>query len=321
MKITKICVALTCALMTTAGVFAQTAAEVTTKYNDAGALLQQKNYAGAIAALEEVVDMGVAVGGDALTTVESAQKLLPQCYYSAAMQSAGQKNFDAALEGFTTAAELGELYGAVDIMSRATAMISKVYMAQGGDAFNAKDWATSIDVFGKGYAANPQDTQLGLLLAKSYAENGQMDEATQTYQSIIALEARNSRFKPAADQAKSEISTYLLLMAQEAATANEVDSVYSITANIIELDPTNAAAHMMRVQTATNAKDFDSVIEFGEAAADAQVDEEGKSNAYFLLGAAYQNKENKAKAIETYKLVTSGTNVDTAKAQITALSK
>lgn len=319
-NITKISIALFCAMMTT-NVFAQTAADVTAKYNEGGQMMSQKDYSGAITAFESVVEMGVVVGGDALSTVQEAQKYIPTCYYSNAMQAASKKDFDTALENFSKAAELGELYGNIDIMSKAKNMMSRVYMAQGGDAFNAEDWVKSIEVFGKGYAANPNDTQLGLLLAKSYAENGQMEEATEVYTGIMALEARNSRFAAPAAQAKSELSTYLLIQAQDAATANDLDGVVALTGSILEFDAENSAATMMRVQTATNLKNFDAVIEYGDQAIETQADEETKSNAYFLVGAAYQNKENAAKAIEMYKMVTAGPNVDTAKAQITALSK
>ena len=77
----------------------------------------------------------------------------------------------------------------------------------------------------------------------------------------------------------------------------------------------------MRLQTATNLKNYDAVIGFGEEAASTQPTELDKSNAYFLLGAAYQNKNDKAKAIEMYQKVTEGPNAATAKAQIAELSK
>lgn len=194
-------------------------------------------------------------------------------------------------------------------------------MAQGGDAFNSEDWATAISVFSKGYAANANDTAIGLLLAKSYAESGDMESATEVYTSIMALEARNSRFAPDAEKARTELSTYLLIQAQEAAAANDFDGVIEKTGAILEFDEANAAATMMRIQTATNLSNFDAVIEYGDQAIETQADDESKSNAYFLVGAAYQNKENTAKAIEMYRQVTAGANVDTAKAQITALSK
>ena len=53
----------------------------------------------------------------------------------------------------------------------------------------------------------------------------------------------------------------------------------------------------MRLQAYSGKKDYDKVIELGQAAAEAQVDEEDKSLMYYLLGAAYNAKEMKPQAM------------------------
>ena len=77
----------------------------------------------------------------------------------------------------------------------------------------------------------------------------------------------------------------------------------------------------MLIQSATNQQNWRRIIEFGDAAANAQTNEDNKSTIYFYLGAAYQNVENNAKAIESYRKVTSGPNLANARQQITNLSK
>ena len=112
-----------------------------------------------------------------------------------------------------------------------------------------------------------------------------------------------------------------MLNVPKLAEEKKYDEIMKLADHIVAIDPTNAQGNLLRLQTATNMKDWDKVIALGDAAAELQPTPELKSDAYFLLGAAYQNKENKAKAIETYKKVTAGGNVVTAKAQITLLSK
>ena len=55
-------------------------------------------------------------------------------------------------------------------------ILAKVYQVQGGEAFNAKDFAAAAAVFEKGYAANPRNTDMALNLATSYCELGKFDE-------------------------------------------------------------------------------------------------------------------------------------------------
>ena len=321
MKRIKPIFALACALMMSVAVSAQTLDDVTNSFNKAAELINAKKFVEAIPELEKTISQGTAVGADAMPTVQQAQGLLPVCYLRKGLMAASAKNYDEAIASLDKAAELGELYGKLSIRTRAIGTISKVYMASGAEAFNNKDSPKAIEIFAKGYEKNPKDLVLALQLAKSYAESGNMEKASEVYTHIISMGDKHSTFKEPAEQAKKEFTTYLLIDASKAAEGNKLDEVIAVTDKILSYDPANAVAQMLRIQTATNVKDYDKVIAMGEAAAAAQTDEVHKSNAYFLLGAAYQNKDNKAKAIEAYKKVVAGDNVATAKAQIAALSK
>lgn len=326
MKRVKMMLAVAAALFVIGGVNAQTATDVGKKFNAAAELINGKKYAEAIPLLQEAIDMGVKVGPDALATVQQAQKLLPQCYFRKAVAAAQAAQFDAAVADLTKASELGELYGDLSTANNAKRMISQVYTAMGASAFNSKDYAKAVEIFAKGYEANPNDTKLGLNLAMSYCELGlndstYMDKGLDVYKNIIALENRHSKYKADAATAKEKVVYYLMLNVPKLAEEKNYEKIMKVADHIVAIDSTNAQGNLLRLQTATNMKDWDKVIALGDAAAALQPTPELQSDAYFLLGAAYQNKENKAKAIETYKKVTAGNNVETAKAQITLLSK
>ncbi|MDR2886317.1 MAG: hypothetical protein LBU95_06020 [Rikenellaceae bacterium] len=297
-----------------------TEADVANKYNEAADKVNAKDYAGAIKILDEVVQMGSEIP-EAAATVQDAQKLIPTCHYQVAMAAAVAKEWETAAKEFTTAAETAELYGNMDIMTKAKARLSTVYGVMAADAFNSKDYPKAIEIYSKAYAANSKDTASGLNLAMAYCENGDLENGLKVYGEIAALETVNSKYAEAAATAKEKGAYYLMLKAAAAAQEKNYDEVYAFTAKALELDPSNSEANILNLQTATNQKDYDKVISFGTAAATAQSDATLKANAYFLIGAAYQNKENKAKAIEMYRQVTVGPNVATAKAQIAALSK
>lgn len=299
---------------------AQTLDEVHAKYNEAAELVGAGKVAEAIPLLNQVVEMGVKAGPDAMETVTNAQKLLPKCHFRVGLGYAKAGKYAEAIAEMTKAAELGELHGDIPTMNNAKKVISTSYTAMATDAFNAKDYAKAAEIFAKGYAANPKDTALGLNLAMSYCEMGDA-KGYDIYKDIIALEATHSKYAEAAKTAKEKFAYYKMLEAAKAAEAKNADAVYALVDEILAVDPTNATAGMMALQTATNVKNFDKVIEMGEKVAASQTTPELKSDAYFLVGAAYQNKENKAEAIKTYQKVTAGGNVATAKAQIAALSK
>lgn len=312
----KLMASLVVAMLLTAGLSAQTLDEVNTKFNEAGAKLQAKDFAGAIPLLEQVVAEGAQVGAEAAETVTQAQKFLPLAYYQVGGSMAAQSKFDNAVAALTKARDLGELYGNVQVARGAGQMIGKVYFAQGASAYNSEDYAKAIEIFSKGYEADPTNTDMALNLARSYDKSGNLDKAVEVYQAIIGLESRHSRYAEPAKEAKEELAMAVLAKASE---ATDWEQVVSLTDMVLSVDPQNEMANLMRIQFANNLKNYAAVIEFGEAAAEAQTDPAKKSDAYFLLGAAYQNLDNKAKAIESFRKVTAGDNVAAAKKLISDL--
>lgn len=301
---------------------AQDVNDVIDKYNAAAELYTAKNYVAAIPALEETINAGLEVGADAAEIVANAQKLIPGAYYRVGGAYLQQKDYDEAIANFEKAAELGELYGDINTARNAAGWVAKTYTAMGADAFNSEDYAKAAEIFQKGYEADQTNTELALNLAKSYAELGENDpeaaaKAAEVYSQIIGL--THSKYAEDVEKAKDEYSYYVLRDANAANAANDTQKAYELLDNFLAIDPANAKATLMYVQIATNKQQWDKVIEKGEAAAEAQTDDELKSEAYFLLGAAYQNKENKAKAIENYRKVTAGNKVATARQQISAL--
>lgn len=319
MKKIKILAAALAAMTISLGASAQDYDSVYASYEKAAELLGAKDYAGAIPALEQTVGDGLTVGDDALELVSAAQKLLPTAYFRLAGGLAQANNLDDALANFEKAAELGELYGDVNTARNAKGWVGRVYTAKGASAFNDKDYATAAEIFQKGYDADPTNTDLALNLAKSYAEMGNIEKAFEIYDGVIGL--THSKYADAVAQARADKGYYQTKDIADAISAKDFATANQLIDAMLETDPENPTVNMLRIQAATNQQNWNKVIANGAKTAELQETEEMKSEAYFLLGAAYQNTDNKAKAIESYRKVTAGGNVDNAKAQIAALNK
>lgn len=309
------------AIFAVSGLSAQTVSEVNAKYNEAAALIQAKNFKDAIPVLEQTVEMGLNAGDEASATVQSAQKLIPTCYFQYGLALCRENRFEEALPVLDKAVSYAELYQDVKVLSNAKRLISQTYTALGANAFNSEQWDKAIEIFSKGYEANPTDTDLALYLAESYAMAGDYENGLKIYHDIVALEERHSRYAEPAAKAREKIVYYQTLRAVEAAKAGNEPEVYAIVEDILSVDPSNPEANLLRIQTATNNQEWSRIIEWGEASAQAQTDEAMRSDIYFMLGAAYQNTENKDAAIANYRKVTAGGNVAAAHEQINVLSK
>ena len=313
--------ALVFATTLTATVSAQTVADVTAKYNEGGAAYQAGDFEKAATLFEEAIQLGATVGVDAQQLVTQSQNLFLQSMMRAGMAAAQQQNYPKAIEVFGKVSERAELYGNLQIMRSAVQNLGRVYFASGADAYNNERYEEAIDIFSKGYATDETNTDMALNLARSYNKMGDLEKAIEMYQNIIALESRHDRYVEPAAVAKEELGLAILVKASEAANASNADEAIALTTRLLEIDPTNAQAQLLRMQTINNQKNYAQVIEFGEAAAEAQTDEAQKSEVYFMLGKAYENQSNTGKAIEAFRKVTAGDFAAQARSLITELNK
>lgn len=300
------------------GAMTLSAQDVTAIYNEAAAAYGAKDFAGAAAKFEQVIDLGLD-SEEAASLVATAKTTLPACYFMLGGGGVKAKNYEVALTNFIKSADLAELYGDMNQMAKAKGWVAKIYQLQGGDAFNTKDYATAADIFSKGYAADPDNTGMALNLAMSYCEMGDYAKGMEVYEAIAA----KNHPKYAEDVAKANemMALYTNNEVAKLQAASNFDGIIAMADALLEKNPTSALAQNVRLQAYANKKDYTKVIELAEGAAAAQTDPADKSLMYYLLGAAYNAKEMKPQAIAAFKQVTAGSAVENAKTALAELSK
>lgn len=289
-------------------------------YNNGAAALNAKNYAEAAKLFEQVVDEGMTSEDAAvLQQVENAKKYVVASYRSLGMAAAKTADYDAAVGYLGTAIDRAEEYGNAKDKAALNGLLAKVYQAQGGAAFNEKKYAEAAEIFEKGYAANPRNTQMANWLGTCYCEMGEFDKGIEVLSKVAANTAPVA--KDDAAEAKRLIELYTNNRVAELQGAGDNNAIIAMADSMLAADAQNAVAHKVRLQAYFSANNYDKVIELGEAAAAAQDNDESKSDVYFTLGAAYNAKEMKPQAIAAMQKVTAGGNVEAAKATIAELSK
>ena len=305
--------------------FASAQSEVIAKFNEGAKAVQAKNYASAITLFESVIDKGMdSEDNTVLNCVATAKKYLPTCYQGVGLTAASQKNYNKAIEYLTKAAETAELYGNTTAKTKANTILAKVYQVQGGEAFNAKDYATAASVFEKGYAANPRNAEMALNLATSYCELGKYDEGMAIYDKICKMPA--DKYADAIAKATSNKALYTNNKVAQMQQAGDFDGVIAMADKLVATAP--ALAAKIRIEAYNGKKDYAKVIALGESTAAAQTTDEDKSAIYFLVGAAHNAKYNasgnkdvasREKAIAALKKVTAGASLEAAKAALAGL--
>lgn len=313
------------ALLTFGAATAQS--EVIAKYNEAATAMQSKNFAGAAQLFEQVIDKGVdSEDPKVLSCVTTAKKYLPVCYQRVGIAAASQKNFPKAIEQLQKAAEIAELYGNSTEKNKSNTILAKVYQVQGGEAFNTKDYKTAAEVFAKGYAANPRNTEMALNLAMSYCELGEFQKGMDIYDNICAMNAE--KYAAAIAVAKEKKALYTNNEVARLQQAGDHDAIIAMAEKMLAADPASALAEKIRLQAYSNKKDYAKVIALGDTAALAQTSDEDKSAVYYMIGAAYNAQYNaggnksaalRDKAVAYLQKVMAGANVEAAKAALDGL--
>ncbi len=293
---------------------------VVANFNKGAEMLQAKNYAEAAKLFQSVIDEGQnSEDATVQNCVETAKKYLPTSYQGAGTRAAAQANYDEAIANLSKAAEVAELYGNVSALKKANTILAKVYQAQGGTAFNNKDYAAAAEIFAKGYAADPKNTQMALWLGTCYCEMKEYSKGMEILEKIADMQG--PKFEADAAEAKRLMTLYTNNMVAEMQAANDQDGIIAMADQMLAQNPANALAQKIRLQAYLTKKDYAKVIELGEAAAAVQPDEAEKSDVYFILGAAYNAKEMKPQAIAALKKVVAGDNVAAAQKSVAELSK
>lgn len=294
------------------------AQDVTTIFNEAGAAFNAKDFAGAAAKFEQVIDLGID-NDEVASQVATAKATLPKCYYYLGGAAIRSQNYDEALKQFSKSAELAELYGDMTQMSKSNGWVAKIYQIQGGDAFNNKDYVTAASVFEKGYKADPDNTGMALNLAMSYCEMGEYEKGMDIYEAIAAK--THPKYAEDVAQAKEMMALYTNNKVAGMQQAGDFDGIITMADAQLEKNPASALFQKVRLQAYSGKKDYAKVIELGQAAADAQTDEEDRSLMYYVLGAAYNAREMRDQAIAAFQKVTAGEAAENARAALAELQK
>lgn len=297
-------------------------AGVQESYDAAVASYNSKDYAAAAASFESVISEGMdAEGSDAANAVATAKASLPKCYFQLGGKSFMAKDYETARTNFQKSAEYAELYDDIASMTKAKMYVGKTYEIQGGTLFNNKDFAGALPVFESGYASDPRNAKMANWLGVCYCETGAFEKGMEVFGKVVEAGTKNPKYAAEAEDAEKNMVIYTNNKVADLQASNDYDGVIAMADGLLATNPQNGVAAKVRLQAYMNKKDYTKVIADAEAAAALQLSDDEKSNVYFILGAAYNAKEQKDQAIAAFKKVTAGPNAETAVATIAELSK
>lgn len=303
------------ALMGATTLFAQS--DVVANFQQGLANAKAGNFTEAIAQFQAVVEASYDLETEdpnELKAIAGSKKFIVTCYNKMGVAAINAKDYEAAVESFTNAANYAELYEDIASMNKNRTLIGQVYEVQGADAFNSEDYATAIAVFSKGYEADPRNTGMALNLAESYFRSDMYQDGMKICANISSLNA--DKYAEAIAEAQAKMNMYTNNEVAKLQMANDYDGIIAMAEQLDDA----AMAQKITMQAYYGKREFAKMVEVSEAAIAAQTTDEGRSDINYLLGVAYNELGQFDKAIAAMKNVTAGGNVENAAAVIKALT-
>ena len=303
------------ALMGATTLFAQI--DVVATFQQATANAKAAKYTEAIEQFQGIIDASWDIeepDANQQKAFAGSKKFIVTCYNKMGIAAYNAKNYEEAIANFSEAANLAELFEDVAAMNKNRSYVGQMYQAQGADAFNSEDYATAIAVFSKGYEADPRNTEMALNLAESYFKSDMYQDGMKICTKIAAMNP--DKFAEAIASAQSKMDMYTNNEVAKLQIAKDYDGIIALATELED----GAIAAKITMQAYYGKRDFNKMIEYSESALAAQTTDEGRSDIYYLLGVAYNEKEQFDQAVAAMKKVTAGNNVANAQSVITALT-
>ncbi|MBT3173576.1 MAG: tetratricopeptide repeat protein [Lentimicrobiaceae bacterium] len=299
---------------------AQTVSDAGAMYNEGNGYYKEKDYADAIIAYEEAMEIANMVGGDADELKERIQTNLLKAYYGNATAFYKKGKFDEAIAGYEKSYAYAEKVGDSKKMTSSKNNIAKVRTSKGTSYLKNNKADDALAEFNMALEIYPTyyKTYYGMMLA--YKSKGDLTKMVANADKVLEYGGNNPKAAKTVAKTKSTVSKSLVNAgAKEIQKENATKAVDYINASFTYASGSaNAYYYLTLAYSIEN--NWNKAISSAEKAINIDPTKD-KSDVYFALGQAYEGNGDSSNACSAYKSVTNGPNVDAAKYQIAQVLK
>ena len=301
---------------------AQTMEDVVNAQTKGRNLMADGNLDEAIAEFERCIEIAIQVGEEAEFIQVEIESALPNLYFQK-VSKIPRTEFQALLEAFNATVEVAVKYNDTRTKENAERQIPPIYYAIGLAAYSSQNYEGAIENFDEAIARNPNIAGAyfikGLICETITKDEHCMDEnyklAIEKGKEFRTLVADNAQRSQAAQQ---RLRTYHYNSGVSALRTQKWDDAIVSFTKSLEADDNNFEALLGMVLSYNGKKSWDDAIAYSEKALQIR---ENAYEVFYELGLSYKGKNDKAKACENLRKVTSGPRLENAKHEINVVLK
>ena len=290
---------------------AQTMEDVVTAQTNGRNLMAAGNIDEAIAELEKCVALAEQVGDDAVYIQIEIESALPNLYFQR-VQRIPRDNPSALLEALETTVAVAEKYNDARTKENAERQIPTIYLALGNAAYQAQNYEEAIKNLDEALTRNPNIAAAYFIKGVIYETSKDEPNMLENYR--LAIE-KGQEFGDArnAQNAQRQLRNFHYNSGVPLLRAQRWDDAIASFTKALEADENYFEALLGMVLSNNGKRSWDNAIEYSEKALQVR---ENASEVFYELGLAYQGKNDRAKACENFRKVTSGPRLENAKHKI-----
>jgi len=303
---------------------AQTNDDVIKAFNNGASAAQIKDWGKVVESFQQVIDLGTKVGkeSDSLRKVAQSKIAKFQFNYAYFVVSKDQTSTNAViLAAFQKAKDLADKYGDAAISAQVDGVVPTIYTNIAKAAFKANDFATALTNFDKVISLDPNNLQAYYAKGVIFKSQKQFDPMLQAMTKAIEI-ATKSGDTTTLKRSKTFLETEYLVLAGESYVKKDFKGTLVPLAEAMKYVTTNPQAYYYLAVSKNGLKEFDAALE----AVTNGLKYEKPTNTdlvarfYYEQGVAYAGKGDKVKAVDSFKLITTGKYLAPAAAYIKGLT-
>lgn len=302
---------------------AQTKDDVINAFNAGAKAVKANDYATAVTSFQKVIDLGAKVGAESDTIRKVAEKNIANLQLKLAItnyQKATISNADK-IAAFQKAKDLADKYGDTQTAAEVAGIMPKIYNGMAAAAFKANDLSGALADFDKIIAIDPNNTQAYYNKAIIYKKQNAFDPMVQALTKTIEL-ATKTNDTVTIKKSKQFLANEYMSLATTAYLKGDLKGTLEPLEESLKYDDKNAQAYYILADTQNKLKEYDAALEAVTKGLQYEnpTAKELVARFYLQQGVAYAGKNEKEKAVESFKLASVGKYIPIAKAYIKGLT-
>lgn len=270
---------------------AQDLAQITELYNTGAEALSSGDKTTALKAFEQAYEQATALGDEGKEVADNCKGVIPELYLSIAKDLAKASDYDGAVAGLKTAAEVAQKYADAGVEEQANSLIPQIIMQKGGALLNAKKYAEAAAAYKEVVDADPTNGVAALRMGMALNAAGNAAEA----KAALEQAAANGQEKTANKQLGN---IYLKESVTALKAKNYADAVAAAEKSNSYVE--SAQAYQIAGQASQISGKNNDAIKYFEKYLELAPNAKNATQIAYIVGTLYQGAKNNAKAKEFY---------------------